>query len=73
MYMVHPFTSDTLMQRRKFIRNSALAGIGLTLSGLTSCISIGKSGRFEPEEMSVDQLQRAMNDGTISAVELTKA
>jgi len=73
MYMVHPFTSDTLMQRRKFIRNSALAGIGLSLSGLTSCISIGKSGRFEPEEMSVDQLQRAMNDGTISAVELTKA
>ncbi|MEO0008099.1 MAG: hypothetical protein RJA20_2295 [Bacteroidota bacterium] len=71
--MVHPFTSDTLMQRRKFIRNSALAGIGLSLNGLTSCISIGKSGRFEPEEMSVDQLQRAMNDGTLSAVELTKA
>jgi len=71
--MVHPFTSDTLMQRRKFIRNSALAGIGLSLNGLTSCIGIGKSGRFEPEEMSVDQLQRAMNDGTLSAVELTKA
>lgn len=52
MYMVHPFTSDTLMQRRKFIRNSTLAGISMSLTGLPSCIYIGKSGRFEVEEIS---------------------
>lgn len=62
-----------LMQRRKFIRNSAITGIGLSLAGLSSCIHIGKTGRFAVEEVSVDQLQQAMNDGRLSSVDLVKA
>ncbi len=61
------------MQRRKFIRNSALAGISLSLAGLPSCIYIGKSGRFEIEEISADQLRQAMNEGRLTSAELTKA
>ncbi|MFM8373721.1 MAG: hypothetical protein ACKOCO_15165, partial [Bacteroidota bacterium] len=61
------------MERRKFIRNSAITGIGLSLTGFISCINLDKPGRFEVEEMSVDQLQQAMNEGRISSVELVKA
>lgn len=60
------------MERRKFVRNSAITGIGLSLTGLSSCINIGRTGRFDVEETSVDQLQQAMNEGRISSVELVK-
>lgn len=62
-----------LMQRRKFIRNSTIAGIGLSLASLSSCIYIGRTGRFNVEELSVDQLQQAMNESRVSSVELVKA
>ncbi|MCE2820936.1 MAG: amidase [Saprospiraceae bacterium] len=61
------------MQRRKFIRNSTIAGIGLSLASLSSCIYIGRTGRFNVEELSVDQLQQAMNESRVSSVELVKA
>lgn len=61
------------MQRRKFIRNSTITGIGLSFAGLTSCIYTGKAGRYNVEEVSLDQLQQAMNAGRLTSVELVKA
>src|SRR5579864_3875942 len=69
------------MDRRKFIRNGSLTGIGLTTIGSWSRIeagavgsnSIRKATALNLEEITIQELQKKMQNGEESSVSITKA
>jgi|SRR5579863_1804658 len=69
------------MDRRKFLRNGTLTGIGLTAVGGWSRIEAGAVGRnstkkiasLNLEEITIQELQKKMQNGEESSVSITKA
>ena len=71
------------MNRRNFLKNSSLAGITLTGLGAVACNGSEKKPitenlnsdpySFEFQEISIEQLQKRMQEKTLSAKVLTHA
>ncbi len=70
------------MNRRRFLKNSSLAGITLTGLGMASCNTpvqtvpaknvVAGSDSFELNESSIDQLQKKMQDGSYTSRSITE-
>ncbi|WP_431217000.1 amidase [Puia sp. P3] len=59
------------MDRRKFLKNGSLAGLGVATLNLASTDTPG-AGDFELNEITIDQLQEKMRSGQLSSKSLTK-
>jgi amidase len=68
------------MNRRLFLRTGSLAGLTLTTAGLTALdntkslkdSATNQQGRFELEEITIDELQQKMKSGQTSSVTITQ-
>ena len=68
------------MDRRNFLKNSSLAGVTLTSIGMASCNDIVNTSfpqntfidNFELNEISINQLQKKMQDGVLSSKAITQ-
>ena len=70
------------MNRRRFLKNSSLAGITLTGLSMASCNTpvqtvapknvVGGSDSFELNESSIDQLQKKMQEGSYTSRSITE-
>jgi len=76
--------NNTTMNRRKFLRNGSMAGMGLTAIGLSvsegteaseniSAASPQKVPMLDLEEITIAELQQKMQTGEQSSVSITKA
>jgi amidase len=65
------------MDRRKFLRNGSLTGIGLTAVGgwqlAVGSNSLKRAGALNLEEITIQELQTKMQSGEESSVSITKA
>ncbi len=68
------------MNRRNFLKNSSLAGVTLTGVGVVACNDSVKTtsatntftDNFELNEISIDQLQKKMQEGSLSSKAITQ-
>ena len=68
------------MNRRNFLKSSSLASVTLTGVGVVACNDSLKTtsasntvtDNFELNEISIDQLQKKMQDGTLSSKAITQ-
>lgn len=70
------------MNRRNFLKNSSLAGITLTSIGIVACNGSEKKSisqnmnndpdNFELKEISIDQLQKKMQEGSLNSKAITQ-
>lgn len=60
------------MQRRQFIRNTALTAFSLALYALPGCDTPKDPSAFLPREKSIDDLQQLMKNGGITSEKLTQ-
>ncbi len=70
------------MNRRHFLKNGSLAGITITTLGITSCSqpapaiekkdTAAVNDEFELNEITIDQLQKKMQDGSYTAKSITE-
>ncbi len=60
------------LERRDFIKISALGGIGILANQMTKASDLTESGASELEEMTIAELQSAMKSGKTSARKLTQ-
>ena len=70
------------MNRRHFLKNGSLAGITITTLGITSCTqpapgikkneTAAVNDEFELNEITIDQLQKKMQDGSYTAKSITE-
>ena len=68
-----------IMKRRHFLRNSSLAGLGLTTLSAVACSSPGsgtasaESDNFTLKGFSIEDLQSKMESGELTSLQITQA
>lgn len=80
IFLSYPIKPTASMHRRNFVKNTSLAGLSFALLPIISCQSnnnnktndIKKNEPFPLKEITIDQLQRDMQNGTFTSESITQ-